>query len=66
MFVGDSLSLNQWQSLTCMLHVALPQANYSLVRAGDLSTFSFPVRPKSLIARLIPRLHAFLFLSCFF
>ncbi|KAL3597201.1 hypothetical protein D5086_008838 [Populus alba] len=42
MFVGDSLSLNQWQSLTCMLHVALPQANYSLVRTGDLSTFSFP------------------------
>ncbi|KAI4308050.1 hypothetical protein L6164_031168 [Bauhinia variegata] len=27
MFVGDSLSLNQWQSLTCMLHTSVPQTN---------------------------------------
>lgn len=43
MFVGDSLSLNQWQSLTCMLHTAVPDADYTLVRAGGLSTFTFPV-----------------------
>ncbi|PRQ50279.1 putative PMR5 domain, PC-Esterase [Rosa chinensis] len=42
MFVGDSLSLNQWQSLTCMLHTAVPDADYTLARAGDLSTFTFP------------------------
>ncbi|KAM7497839.1 hypothetical protein LguiA_022253 [Lonicera macranthoides] len=42
MFVGDSLSLNQWQSLTCMLHVAVPHANYTLDRIGDLSKFTFP------------------------
>ncbi|XP_010273482.1 PREDICTED: protein trichome birefringence-like 41 [Nelumbo nucifera] len=41
MFVGDSLSLNQWQSLTCMLHTALPNSKYSLVRNGGLSTFKF-------------------------
>ncbi|XP_021825090.1 protein trichome birefringence-like 43 [Prunus avium] len=42
MFIGDSLSLNQWQSLTCMLHTAVPRAKYTLVRSGGLSTFTFP------------------------
>lgn len=41
MFVGDSLSLNQWQSLTCMLHTSVPHGSYTLVRTGDLSTFTF-------------------------
>ncbi|XP_057724594.1 protein trichome birefringence-like 43 isoform X3 [Arachis stenosperma] len=42
LFVGDSLSLNQWQSLTCMLHTAVPQAQYTSLRNGDLSIFTFP------------------------
>nr|GMC72626.1 protein trichome birefringence-like 41 [Ipomoea batatas] len=42
MFVGDSLSLNQWQSLTCMLHAALPQSNMAIQRKGDFPTFNFP------------------------
>ncbi|KAH9610652.1 hypothetical protein KSS87_002967 [Heliosperma pusillum] len=42
MFVGDSLSFNQWESLTCMLHSAVPSSKYSLVYNGPLSTFSFP------------------------
>jgi hypothetical protein len=43
MFVGDSLSRNQWQSLTCMLHFAVPDAEYDLTRQGDVSTFTFTV-----------------------
>ncbi|KAF5460891.1 hypothetical protein F2P56_020727 [Juglans regia] len=40
LFVGESLSLNQWKSLTCMLHVSVPQTNYTLERKGALSTFT--------------------------
>ncbi|KAL9232483.1 hypothetical protein vseg_007592 [Gypsophila vaccaria] len=42
MFVGDSLSLNQWQSLTCMLHSSVPSASYTLSRQDGVSTFYFP------------------------
>ncbi|KAE9606342.1 putative PMR5 domain, PC-Esterase [Lupinus albus] len=42
LFVGDSLSLNQWQSLTCMIHISVPHAKYTLLRTGDLSIFTFP------------------------
>ncbi|XP_010675282.2 protein trichome birefringence-like 42 [Beta vulgaris subsp. vulgaris] len=42
MFVGESLSFNQWQSLTCMLHSAVPQSKYTIVTKGALSIFSFP------------------------
>ncbi|XVE69519.1 hypothetical protein DITRI_Ditri09bG0158600 [Diplodiscus trichospermus] len=32
MFIGDSLSLNHWQSLVCMLHTAAP--NSTIIRQG--------------------------------
>ncbi|XP_049374113.1 protein trichome birefringence-like 41 [Solanum verrucosum] len=49
MFIGDSLSLNQWQSLTCMLHAAFPKLNYTLQRKGDVSNFVFQDHNVSLI-----------------
>uniref|UniRef100_A0A5B7ANC4 Trichome birefringence-like C-terminal domain-containing protein n=1 Tax=Davidia involucrata TaxID=16924 RepID=A0A5B7ANC4_DAVIN len=49
MFIGDSLSLNQWQSVTCMLHTAVPPAKYTLVRTGDISTFTVPMYNASIM-----------------
>ena len=43
MFVGDSLSVNQWQSLTCMLHAVVPKSKYSLVNNGN-SLFTFTIK----------------------
>lgn len=43
MFVGDSLSKNMWQSLTCALHSAVSGSKYDLTEQGKLSTFSIPV-----------------------
>nr|XP_016470331.1 PREDICTED: protein trichome birefringence-like 43 [Nicotiana tabacum] len=42
MFVGDSLSLDQWQSLTCMLHAADPQADWDLVQDGNSTCKNAP------------------------
>ncbi|PIA59112.1 hypothetical protein AQUCO_00400161v1, partial [Aquilegia coerulea] len=42
MFVGDSITLNQWQSFTCMLHTAVAEAEYRLTSEGDISTFTIP------------------------
>lgn len=43
LFVGDSISLNQWQSLTCMLHATVPKLRYSVTRREEVSTFAIPV-----------------------
>ncbi|XP_019453529.1 PREDICTED: protein trichome birefringence-like 42 [Lupinus angustifolius] len=43
MFVGDSLSNNMWQSLTCLLHTAVPNSDYTLTtQTKQLSVFFFP------------------------
>uniref|UniRef100_A0A2P2JZQ6 Uncharacterized protein MANES_13G139100 n=1 Tax=Rhizophora mucronata TaxID=61149 RepID=A0A2P2JZQ6_RHIMU len=44
MFVGDSLSLNQWQSLTCMLHSWVPRSKTTLIRKDGLASVAFEVK----------------------
>lgn len=41
MFVGDSLSRNQWQSLICMLYTSVGGTKYNETRVGDVSIFTF-------------------------
>ncbi|GAB4849318.1 Protein trichome birefringence-like 41 [Ancistrocladus abbreviatus] len=41
MFVGDSLSLNQWQSLTCLLYSMVPNVRYNITRQDYISTLTF-------------------------
>ncbi|KAL5793657.1 hypothetical protein ACOSP7_002251 [Xanthoceras sorbifolium] len=41
MFVGDSLSQNQWESLTCMIHAWVPNSKYSFVKTNGLSAVTF-------------------------
>ncbi|XP_050379686.1 protein trichome birefringence-like 43 [Argentina anserina] len=48
LFVGDSLSMNQWQSLTCMLYKSV-KAKYTISRIGSLSIFSFPAYDVSIM-----------------
>ncbi|XP_019162569.1 PREDICTED: protein trichome birefringence-like 38 [Ipomoea nil] len=41
MYVGDSLSLNMWESMVCMIHQSVPNAKTSYSRTGTLSYVTF-------------------------
>ncbi|KAH9611015.1 hypothetical protein KSS87_013246 [Heliosperma pusillum] len=41
MFVGDSLSLNMWNSLACMIHASAPSAKYTVSRGTLRSSVTF-------------------------
>uniref|UniRef100_A0ACD5VZV1 Uncharacterized protein n=1 Tax=Avena sativa TaxID=4498 RepID=A0ACD5VZV1_AVESA len=41
LFVGDSISLNQWESLVCMLHAAAPASRTTYSRGNPVSTVTF-------------------------
>lgn len=43
MFVGDSLSLNEWQSLCCMVHEWVPNSRTKYVRTNLISSVTFEV-----------------------
>lgn len=45
MFVGDSLSLNMWNSLACMIHASVPTAKITYSRQETLSYVTFKVSP---------------------
>lgn len=43
MFVGDSVSANQWQSFICMLHFAVPQTQILEQGSDPITNYTFQV-----------------------
>ncbi|KAI3680782.1 hypothetical protein L6452_35558 [Arctium lappa] len=41
MFVGDSLSQNQWQSLACLLHASAPKSKTTFLSGDSLTSLTF-------------------------
>ncbi|CAH2059484.1 unnamed protein product [Thlaspi arvense] len=43
MFVGDSLSLNMWESLGCMIHSSVPDTKTTFLKRTPVSSLTFQV-----------------------
>ncbi|CAK9181129.1 unnamed protein product [Ilex paraguariensis] len=43
MFVGDSLSRNQFHSLVCLIYTAMPNIKYNQITQANVSTFEIPI-----------------------
>ncbi|XP_016475543.1 protein trichome birefringence-like 39 [Nicotiana tabacum] len=41
MFVGDSLSLNMWESLACMIHSSVPNVKTAVIKKNGISEIAF-------------------------
>ncbi|KAK6946604.1 PC-Esterase [Dillenia turbinata] len=54
LFVGDSLSLNQWESLSCLVHSALPTSRYNLTKSGDFTNLTLPDYGLSITLHRLP------------
>lgn len=52
MFVGDSLSLNMWESLGCLIHSWVPKARTSMIKEDGLGEIVFLVSQFGLLASL--------------